>query len=150
MGSLVDIPQLRHFYVLAWASSSSSGSFSASIETQGFQPNAIQTFEIATETDSVATLELIGFLPDVATEIYERHLNRPDPDMNLDDYPVCLPSSGTLRLSTLFGLLCLVTLLFLAVLSLVRSITLLGLATLEYTSPPLFGMPTSGPGSLLM
>ncbi|KAJ5212321.1 uncharacterized protein N7498_003967 [Penicillium cinerascens] len=66
-------------------SMSSSSTLSASMETWGFQSNAIQTFDIPMAEESVEALEFIGFVAGAARLIYDRYLNRPEPDRNPDD-----------------------------------------------------------------
>ncbi|KAL1847572.1 hypothetical protein Plec18167_009439 [Paecilomyces lecythidis] len=58
---------------------------SASVRIRGFQSDVIQTFRIPMEEESIGVLEYIGFVPDTARIIYERYINRPDPDQNPDD-----------------------------------------------------------------
>jgi hypothetical protein len=42
------------------------------------------TFEMPTASDSAAGLEFIGFDPETAAVLFQRYLNRPDPDINTD------------------------------------------------------------------
>ncbi|TQB68896.1 hypothetical protein MPDQ_002634 [Monascus purpureus] len=51
----------------------------------GFQPNVIRTLDIPMAKESVEVLEFIGFMPGAARLIYDRYLNRPNPDQNPDD-----------------------------------------------------------------
>ncbi|GAD94922.1 hypothetical protein PVAR5_3555 [Paecilomyces variotii No. 5] len=44
-----------------------------------------QAFDIPLEEESVEALEYIGFIPSTARLIYDRYVNRPDPDRNPDD-----------------------------------------------------------------
>ncbi|KAL4785280.1 hypothetical protein BJX76DRAFT_325131 [Aspergillus varians] len=64
---------------------SSSSSSSASVTTNGFQPDVIQTFDIPMAEESVEVLECVGFVADTARFLYNRYLNRPSPDQNPDD-----------------------------------------------------------------
>ncbi|KAJ9370928.1 hypothetical protein DTO282E5_4457 [Paecilomyces variotii] len=63
---------------------SASGS-SASVKIWGFRPDVIQTFDIPMEEESIEVLEYVGFVPSAARLIYERYIDRPDPDRNPDD-----------------------------------------------------------------
>ena len=65
--------------------SSSSSRSSASVSTQGFQPDVIKTFDMPVTEESVEVLEYIGFVTHAASLIYERYLGRPNPDQNPDD-----------------------------------------------------------------
>ncbi|BDD61189.1 hypothetical protein MAP00_006259 [Monascus purpureus] len=63
----------------------------------GFQPNVIRTLDIPMAKESVEVLEFIGFMPGAARLIYDRYLNRPNPDQNPDDRIAMLLKSTIAR-----------------------------------------------------
>ncbi|KAK5467925.1 hypothetical protein LTS15_000898 [Exophiala xenobiotica] len=64
---------------------SSFSTSSVSVRTHGFRPeNQFSTFEMPTASHSAAGLEFIGFDPETAAILFQRYLDRPDPDLNTD------------------------------------------------------------------
>ncbi|KAK5273865.1 hypothetical protein LTR99_000880 [Exophiala xenobiotica] len=62
-----------------------SSTSSVSVRTHGFGPGTqFGTFEMPTASHSAAGLEFFGFDAETAAILFQRYLNRPDPDINTD------------------------------------------------------------------
>ncbi|KAK5358067.1 hypothetical protein LTR20_009253 [Exophiala xenobiotica] len=72
-------------YTSTSGSISSSSTSSVSVRTHGFGPGPqFGAFEMPTASHSAAGLEFIGFDAETAAILFQRYLNRPDPDINTD------------------------------------------------------------------
>ncbi|OBT61336.1 hypothetical protein VE03_09537 [Pseudogymnoascus sp. 23342-1-I1] len=68
-------------------SGSSASSSAATVRMLNFKTRTQQgTFEIPTSTVSADALEFIGFDQPTAKTVYERFVNRPNPDINVDSF----------------------------------------------------------------
>lgn len=69
-------------------SSSSASSATASVRMLSFKSEQMLqgSFEIPTSAISVDALEFIGFSQATAKTVYERFINRPDPNINIDSF----------------------------------------------------------------